>query len=206
MVATTGAQLLPDDAVRGLREMVLPLAEVVTPNLDEARLLLGDAGIEVGAQEGEGVGGMVRVAGLVQGLCGKGGGVLLKGGHVPIPRQDGEAMVVVNVWHDGARVVVYESDHVESRNTHGTGCSLASAIACQMVCVPEVGVVEQIRRACEYVDGAIRTSVEWKLGKGSGPINHFHDGGGGGRVRVRDYPLEKAKEEEEEEGKDDDGR
>ncbi|MDI1485994.1 MAG: trifunctional hydroxymethylpyrimidine kinase/phosphomethylpyrimidine kinase/thiaminase [Ramalina farinacea] len=194
MVATTGAQLLPNDAVRGLREEMLPLAEVVTPNLDEAGLLLRDAGIEV--PRGQGVDGMVEVAGLVQGLCG-GGGVLLKGGHVPM-KQEGEGgkgmVVVINVWHDGNRAVVYESDYVESRNTHGTGCSLASAIACQMVCAPDVGVVEQIRRACEYVDGGIRTSVEWKLGGGSGgsgPINHFHDGGGEGRVRVREWPLEK---------------
>ena len=204
MVATTDAQLLPDDAVGALRGEMLGLAEVVTPNLDEAGLLLG---VEVG-ERGEGVGGMVKVAGLVRGLCGsgKGKGVLLKGGHVPIRKQkqeEGEEeMVVVNIYHDGAKAVVYESDYIDSRNTHGTGCSLASAIACQMVCAPEVGIVEQIRRACEYIEGAIRTSVGWKLGEGSGPINHFHEGGGGGRVRVREFPLEKVAKEGED---DDDG-
>lgn len=215
MVATSGARLLPRDAVAALRREMLPLADVLTPNLPEAILLLRDAGVEWGKEQVEGVEEMVELAGLVRRLCGK-GGVLLKGGHVPLRKQqeeEGEGkgsggqegtqdqaatmmMVVVNVWHDGEKAVLFESEHVASRNTHGTGCSLASAIASQMVCAPELDIVEQIRRACEYIEMAIRTSVDWKLGQGSGPINHFHEENGRARVRMREYPLKRASKDD----------
>lgn len=177
MVSTSGSELLPQDAVAGLRTRLLPLATVVTPNIPEARLLLRNAGVEVDdpgdLQE------MISLARQLHGLLGP-RAVLLKGGHLPLTRThikaDGgpssqqEARLVVDVLFDGDSTTLFETDFVVSKNTHGTGCSLASAIAANLALGKDL--TRAVRGAVRYVEAGIRTSVG--LGRGNGPINHFH--------------------------------
>lgn len=128
MVATTGAELLPPAAVRELRARLLPRATVVTPNMPEARMLLGDAG-----EEDVRVESVAELEVVAERLLALGPEwVLVKGGHVPfrrdgaLARTAGEREVVVDVLvgKSGKRVRI-ETGWAESRSTHGTGCSLA---------------------------------------------------------------------------------
>jgi len=101
---------------------------------------------------------------------------LIKGGHCPLDEnrkvtKDKSTMsYVVNVLYSKGSYSVFEGPYQQSRNTHGTGCSLASAIACNVACGMDVS--RAVKDATRYVEAGIRTSVD--LGKGSGPINHFH--------------------------------
>ena len=127
MVATSGAQLLPREAVRSLREELIPLTTILTPNIPEAKLLLQDAGQDV--KDPENLKDIVELAKRVQALGAK--YVLVKGGHVPLTKDgknskdNAEFHLVVDVLFDGKQATVMETDYLKSRNTHGTGCSLA---------------------------------------------------------------------------------
>jgi hydroxymethylpyrimidine/phosphomethylpyrimidine kinase / thiaminase len=138
MVATTGAKLLPSEALRELRERLLPRATVLTPNIPEARLLLSDAGLEAGTPEQQLLppDGAISVADLEaagNALLSLGPEwVLIKGGHAPMRRggmcaaaSDAEKEVVVDVLCGKGSFVRIETEYQASRNTHGTGCSLA---------------------------------------------------------------------------------
>jgi len=127
MVATTGAQLLPHDAVQTLISELLPVTTILTPNISEAQLLAKEAGKSF--NDIRSLDEMKKVAESIATLGPK--YVLLKGGHLPL-RKDGtvangeaDRHVVVNVLYGEGQTWVFESDYSESRNTHGTGCSLA---------------------------------------------------------------------------------
>lgn len=127
MVSTSGSQLLPQNAVRELREGLLPHATILTPNVPEAKLLLSDAGIP--ASDPQDVEGLTSVAKAVQNLGPR--YVLLKGGHLPL-KSDGtvaqtedEKQVMIDVLYGDGKVTKIESAYLKSKNTHGTGCSLA---------------------------------------------------------------------------------
>ena len=127
MVATSGAQLLPNEAVHNLRTNLLPLTTILTPNIPEARLLLQNAGIE--PPEIRSLDDLVDIAKRVQSLGPR--HVLVKGGHLPLTRdgriskEEADRSTIVDVLHDGREATVYETAYVRSKNTHGTGCSLA---------------------------------------------------------------------------------
>lgn len=127
MVATTGAQLLPDAAVSHLRNLVLPLTTILTPNIPEAQLLLQNAGID--APEITSVHDIIAVARKLQALGPS--YVLVKGGHLPltsdlkISATPTDRTNVVDVLHDGEEATVFSTNFSSSKNTHGTGCSLA---------------------------------------------------------------------------------
>ncbi len=127
MVATSGAQLLPNEAITNLREHILPLTTVLTPNIPEARLLLQNAGLP--APDIESLPDIVTMAKLVQSLGPK--YVLVKGGHSPLTKDDkisaqnADRTTVVDVLHDGNTCTIMKTDYSPSKNTHGTGCSLA---------------------------------------------------------------------------------
>jgi hydroxymethylpyrimidine/phosphomethylpyrimidine kinase / thiaminase len=172
MVSTSGAQLLPRDAVRILRERLLPMTTVLTPNIPEALLLLRDADHHVkNPSTLEEAKALARQA---HGLGVK--AVLLKGGHMPLtkdyskPKSKDDASLVVDVFYDGSEFLLIEADYSKTKNTHGTGCSVASAIAANLATGKEMPVA--VRDACRYVEAGIKTSKD--LGKGNGPINHFH--------------------------------
>lgn len=127
MVATSGAQLLPNKAITNLREHILPLTTVLTPNIPEAQLLLQNAGMRV--PDIESLSDIVTMAKLVQSLGPK--YVLVKGGHLPLTKDDkiakqhADRTTVVDVLHDGSTCTIMKTDYSLSKNTHGTGCSLA---------------------------------------------------------------------------------
>ncbi|KAK3956907.1 Phosphomethylpyrimidine kinase-domain-containing protein [Pseudoneurospora amorphoporcata] len=186
MIATTGAELLPNSASRALREKLLPLATILTPNVSEANTLLLEAGHD--QRPVQSVADLEEIALKVQKLGSK--WVLVKGGHSPFRRDGTEAKtedekeIVVNVLvgpaaegtkraaegEEKLQVVKIEMSYQRSRNTHGTGCSLASAIASNLA--KGMGMVSAVKAGIRYVDAAIRTAPG--LGKGNGPLNHFH--------------------------------
>ena len=131
MVATSGAQLLPNKAVRNIREKLLPLTTILTPNIPEAKLLLQNTG--VASSEICSVDDLVDVARQIQALGPT--YVLLKGGHLPITKggtisnREPDRDLIINVLHDGKRALLFESDYIASKNTHGTGCSLACKLS-----------------------------------------------------------------------------
>lgn len=172
MVATTGAKLLPLDAVNELRTLLLPQTFILTPNIPEAQLLLSESG--KGTVDIQRVDDLEVIAQKVLGLGPK--WVLVKGGHVPF-KKDGsiattpeERELVVDLLFGEGQATRIESPYIDSTNTHGTGCSLASAIASNLS--KGLKPVEAVKAACRYVEAGIKTAPGY--GKGNGPINHFH--------------------------------
>jgi hydroxymethylpyrimidine/phosphomethylpyrimidine kinase len=154
MVAESGAQLLQGAAVQALSERLLPLASVITPNLPEAEVLLGERIPDTES---------ARAA--AQALRTRFGcAVLLKGGHLA-----GETITDVLV-SAGGQENLFEGERIVSRSTHGTGCTLASALAVQLA--RGVELVEAVAYARFYLREAIATAVP--LGGGHGPVNHGH--------------------------------
>lgn len=177
MVSTSGAQLLPNEAVKVLLARLVKSVEIVTPNIPEALLMLKEGSQDEIAAPHD-LAGLQATAKMFYDKLGP-GAVLLKGGHLPLARRDGDLVkaaseddreAVVDVLYDGKTFELIESSYTKSRNTHGTGCSLASAIAAQLA--RGADLKRAVRRACQYVAVGIKTSVDFS--KGSGPINHFH--------------------------------
>ena len=153
MVAKSGDTLLQGDAVKALKEKLLPLCTVVTPNLPEAELLCGFA--VSGRAE-------MEKAAAVLGECSA--AVLLKGGHLA-----GDTVWDL-LWRRGEVPVWFSGPRVDSKNTHGTGCTLSSAVAVGLALGQDLPRAVSFAR--DYVQGAIRGSQNWKLGGGHGPLDH----------------------------------
>lgn len=152
MVATSGASLSEDAAVRALIEELLPLAEVVTPNIPEAEVL---SGMTIQSPDD-----MIAAARVIQKLGVA--AVLIKGGHFADRADD------VLLLPDG-QVVWFKEERIDTHNTHGTGCTLSSAIASWLALGCELE--EAIGRAKRYLTGALKHGYD--LGKGTGPVNHL---------------------------------
>ncbi len=154
MVSKSGARLLEADAVAALRERLLPMADLVTPNLPEAADLLGEP--EAASREA-----MPALAGRLAALGP--GAVLLKGGHLGgTESPDCLATAEGHHWLEGARIA--------TPNTHGTGCTLSSAIAARLALGH--GLPEAVRDAKAYLSDAIAASGMLEVGSGSGPVHH----------------------------------
>lgn len=156
MVAKGGDRLLAEQAVERLRDELLPLATVLTPNLPEAAVLLGEPLLEARA----------GMPDLAQRLLGLGpSAVLLKGGHLGSGASpDYLATAQGGLW--------LEAERHPTANTHGTGCTLASALAAQLA---RSGDLEQAaRQAKAYIAEAIAGADLLDVGRGQGPTNHFH--------------------------------
>jgi hydroxymethylpyrimidine/phosphomethylpyrimidine kinase len=151
MIAKAGTPLLARDARAALIEALLPLATVVTPNLHEASALIGGEIRDEAA--------MRRAAAKIQALGPS--YVLVKGGHL-----EGEA---VDVLFDGRDFHEFRAPRVETKNTHGTGCTYAAAIATYLA--QEIPMVEAVRAAKRFITEAIRQGLD--LGKGHGPTNPY---------------------------------
>ena len=153
MVATSGAKLISDDAIDTLKERLLPMADVLTPNIPEAEVL---SGMEVRTEED-----MIKAAEKISENyhC----AVLLKGGH---QLNDANDLLYRNgsySWFYGKRI--------DNPNTHGTGCTLSSAIASNLA--KGFDMDTSVERAKAYISGALGAMLD--LGKGSGPMNHAFD-------------------------------
>ncbi len=156
MVATSGDALLARDAVEVVRARLAPLATVLTPNVPEAELLLGR---EIGSRAAQREAALdLRRTGAMF--------VLVKGGHLP-----GSSMVDVLAGPEGVTELV--SPRIETRHTHGTGCTLASAIAVGLAA--GMGVPEAVARARQYLRAAMLAAPG--LGQGHGPLQHAVMGG-----------------------------
>lgn len=154
MVAKGGQALLAQAALASLRRLLVPVAAVVTPNLPEAAALLGDDGRAAFSPEAD----AVRLLDLGPGA------VLLKGGHAAGP-------VLVDVLAERGRPAErFESRRIDTRHTHGTGCTLASAIACGLA--QGMAVRDAVVRARAYVHAAIEAAPGF--GEGHGPLGHGH--------------------------------
>ncbi|MBN4055815.1 bifunctional hydroxymethylpyrimidine kinase/phosphomethylpyrimidine kinase [bacterium AH-315-J23] len=151
MVATSGDKLLEDDAIDAVKEYLIPLADVVTPNVDEAEILTGLRPVDANGliQAGERLLEMGAFA------------ALMKGGHL-----EGKSITDVLVAPEGNHIM--SAPRIHSRHTHGTGCTLASAVAALLA--QDAPLEVAVREAREFVMEAIRTAP--KLGKGNGPLNH----------------------------------
>jgi hydroxymethylpyrimidine kinase/phosphomethylpyrimidine kinase len=127
MVSTSGSHLLPENAIETLIEQLLPLATILTPNIPEAKLLLETAGMHL--KEPEDVDSMVELAKSIQRLGPQ--YVLLKGGHLPLTKErvvsksDHDRDIILNVLYGNNTTTLMETPYLTSKNTHGTGCSLA---------------------------------------------------------------------------------
>jgi hydroxymethylpyrimidine/phosphomethylpyrimidine kinase len=156
MVATSGDRLLEEAAESALRDTLLPLAAVVTPNLEEAAILTGAP-----------VSTLEEMAVAARALVALGAGAaLVKGGHLP---DSGHGTHVVDLLWDGSTEHRWSRARVETRSTHGTGCTLSAAITAGLA--HGLAVHEAVARATGFIGRAIATAPG--LGSGRGPVNHF---------------------------------
>ena len=155
MVAKSGDRLLREEAVNALRTKLLPLATVVTPNIPEAETL---AAMRIHSREDA-----RRAAEVIFGMGAR--AVVVKGGHLEgLP---------VDLFYDGGEFREFIAPRVDTANTHGTGCTFASAVAAGLAKGMEV--VDAVAAAKEYVTEAIRHSSDLgQVGQGHGPLHHFH--------------------------------
>ena len=153
MVATSGAKLISDDAIDTLKERLLPMASVLTPNIPEAEVL---SGMEIRTEED-----MIKAAEKISENyhC----AVLLKGGHQLNDAND-------LLYRDGSYRWFY-GKRIDNPNTHGTGCTLSSAIASNLA--KGFDMDASVERAKAYISGALGAMLD--LGKGSGPMDHAFD-------------------------------
>ena len=152
MVATSGSELSSDEAVVALREKLIPLATVITPNMPEAEVLFGGS-IEMREDQEQAAIAIAKETGVA---------VLVKGGHGENDAND------VLAWPDGG-FMWFEGERIETTNTHGTGCTLSSAIACGLAA--DKSLEDAVADAKEYVCGALAAGLD--LGRGSGPLDHM---------------------------------
>jgi hydroxymethylpyrimidine/phosphomethylpyrimidine kinase len=153
MYAKNGAPLMDPAATGELIETVMPLADVVTPNIPEAERI---AGVSI-----NGLDDMKRAAESIMAMGPR--GALIKGGH-----SSGDA---TDVLYDGKNFQLFSAPRIDTKNTHGTGCTYSSAIASNLAL--GLSLADATRRAKGYVTGAIRHSLP--IGRGHGPTNHFFD-------------------------------
>ena len=153
MVATSGSKLMQTEAITTLIQELLPLAAVVTPNIPEAEVL---SGMEIKNKDD-----MMCAAAMIEKKCGA--AVLLKGGHSINDSND-------LLYKDG-KYLWFEGKRIDNPNTHGTGCTLSSAIASNLA--KGFSLEASVQRAKDYISGALADMLD--LGKGSGPLNHAFD-------------------------------
>jgi len=153
MVATSGDRLISEEAIDTLKSRLLPLATVTTPNIPEAEILSG-----MTIRNRENMEAAAQNIGEVYGCA-----VLLKGGHNINDAND--------LLYAQGETVWFEGKHINNPNTHGTGCTLSSAIAANLA--KGFSLPESVKRAKSYISGALAAMLN--LGKGSGPMQHNFD-------------------------------
>jgi hydroxymethylpyrimidine/phosphomethylpyrimidine kinase len=154
MIATSGAKLIDDEAIDVLVRELFPLATVVTPNLDEAALLVQQP-----------LASETDMASAARQLLERGApAVLIKGGHLP-------GDTVSDLLHTrGGQPLWLRAPRIASGNTHGTGCTLSSAIASHLALGGDL--VQAVTRARAFIRGALEAGARVRTGAGSGPLNH----------------------------------
>lgn len=156
MAATSGMRLMTEDAVDAFRRRLMPMVTLLTPNLPEAGIL---SGMEI-RNSGDALVAGMRIAGQTGGL------VLIKGGHA-----GGDGRKCDRLYDSGGLLLELDSPAVETRNTHGTGCTLSAAITSFLAC--GFPMDEALRKAKAYITEALRRGADVTVGGGHGPVNHF---------------------------------
>lgn len=152
MVSTSGSKLLCDEAMNALITKLIPIADVITPNISEAEVLCG---FPV-KNEGD----MVKAAKEISKFLK--GAVLVKGGHL--------VNDAIDLLYENEHISWFKIERIHNLNTHGTGCTLSSAIACNLA--EGKGLTESIKNAKVYLTGALKAGLN--LGEGSGPLDHTY--------------------------------
>lgn len=150
MVSTSGSRLLEDSALAALKEELIPLANIITPNIPEAEVLTN---ISIKSTDD-----MLKAAQLIRQWYQ--GDILMKGGHFSEHAND--------LLYHGNEMIWLKCEHIDNPNTHGTGCTLSSAIASNLALGYDI--VTSVQKAKEYITGALKDGLD--LGRGSGPLNH----------------------------------
>lgn len=153
MVATSGSRLINEDAIATLKSDLLPIASIITPNIPEAEVLS-----EISIQSEKD---MIRAAKIISESYGC--AVLCKGGHSINEAND--------LLYENEKYRWFKGKRIDNPNTHGTGCTLSSAIASNLAKGFELSVA--VQRAKDYISGALADMLD--IGKGSGPMNHMFD-------------------------------
>ena len=158
MVAQSGDKLLQDEAIQAIKEHLMPVADVVTPNLPEAEVLLN--------QKIETFQDVQRAARDLSGIGGR--SILIKGGHM----SESKSTDLLYLTEED-RFCSLEADRIDSQNNHGTGCTLSSAIAAHMARGSDIE--EAVNKAKRFIHNAIRAGAAYKIGHGHGPVHHFFE-------------------------------
>lgn len=159
MVATSGDLLLEQDAISTLKAELLPLADVITPNLPEAAALIGS---DLPETEQE----MTAMIAALRGIGSR--SILLKGGHLEKDEFSTDLLILED------DVVRMSTPRIATRNTHGTGCTLSAATASFLA--QEYPLQDAVKHAKAYITKAIEHADELEIGSGHGPVNHFFAG------------------------------
>jgi hydroxymethylpyrimidine/phosphomethylpyrimidine kinase len=157
LVAQSGDRLVQEEAVAALREQLIPLADIITPNLPEASVLLGRE-IRTTTQIGDAARELARLG------C---GAVLIKGGHLSSGECDDYLYLARR-----QEALILPGKRITTVNNHGTGCTLSAAIAANLA--QGCSIEEAARRAKEYITAAIAAGAAYTIGRGHGPVHHFH--------------------------------
>ncbi|MDO4949081.1 MAG: bifunctional hydroxymethylpyrimidine kinase/phosphomethylpyrimidine kinase [Bacteroidales bacterium] len=158
MVATSGDRLMSIDAVQTLKQELMPMARVITPNIPEAEVLAGGSIREQN-----------QLAEIAQRMAEEfHTSVLLKAGHLV-----GNVLTDVLYDNESRRCHFYESARIPTLNTHGTGCTLSSALAAQLA--KGLALPDAVGRAEHYLHQAIKEGADYRIGHGHGPVHHFFD-------------------------------
>ncbi len=156
MVAQSGDKLLQDDAVEAIKAYLMPLAEAVTPNLPEAEVLTGQT--LQNRQDVENAASELTAHGSRS--------ILIKGGH----GDDNQSSDLLYLAGEN-RAVWLTAERIQTRNNHGTGCTLSSAIAAYLSCGHDIE--KAVQKAKAYMNQAIAAGAAYKIGHGHGPVHHF---------------------------------
>lgn len=162
MVAKSGAKLIKDEAIETMKNELFPLSTLITPNLPEAETLLED---DISDQS--------QMEEAARKLLAFGSdAVLLKGGHFS-KQQSIDCLVLDESLANDKAVYWFEADRVDTKNTHGTGCTLSSAIAAGLA--KGMNLPDSVQQAKDYVTASISAGSTYKLGEGHGPLHHFYE-------------------------------
>ena len=157
MVSTSGHRLIEEDAIEVLKSELIPMARIITPNIPEAEILLGES-ISKQDELPEAARRLAEVYGV---------SVLLKAGHLV-----NDELIDILYNHETGDTIELSAQHITTRNTHGTGCTLSSALAAQLA--KGLSLTEAVRTAKQYINQAIIHGARYEIGHGHGPVAHFY--------------------------------
>ncbi|MBQ3635511.1 MAG: bifunctional hydroxymethylpyrimidine kinase/phosphomethylpyrimidine kinase [Bacteroidales bacterium] len=157
MVATSGDELMLEDTIEVIKSELMPIARICTPNLPEAKRLLGGREIKT----------IEEMKQAAIDISEMGCSVMLKGGHL-----DGKIMMDILCNKETRELLELPQDKVETRNTHGTGCTLSTAIASGLA--KGKTLTGAVVGAKTYINQAIETGARYEIGRGHGPVAHFY--------------------------------